>query len=102
LASLRVLRKPAERIHDLSRELDELQGRALRAIGHRVQEARSGVAALAGRLQSLSPLAVLQRGYSLTRREADDRLIHNAADLSAGQRIVTRFAQGQVVSRVEE
>jgi exodeoxyribonuclease VII large subunit len=102
LASLRVLRKPAERIHDLSRELDELQRRTLRAIGHRVQEARSGVAALAGRLESLSPLAVLQRGYSLTRREADDRLIHDAAELSVGERIVTRFAQGQVVSRVED
>jgi exodeoxyribonuclease VII large subunit len=102
LAALRVLRKPAQRIHDLARELDELQGRAGRAIGYRVQAARAAAGALAGRLESLSPLAVLQRGYSLTRREADDRLLHNAAELRAGERIVTRLAEGQVVSRVEE
>ncbi len=102
LAALRVLRRPAERIHDLSRELDELQARAGRAIGHRLRAARSAAGALTGQLESLSPLAVLQRGYSLTRRESDERLIRDAAELHAGERIVTRFAQGQVVSRVAE
>ncbi len=102
LASLRVLRRPAERIHDLSRELDDLQARASRAMGHRLRAARSAAAALAGQLESLSPLAVLQRGYSLTRRETDERLIRDAAELQSGERIVTRFAQGQVVSRVED
>jgi exodeoxyribonuclease VII large subunit len=102
LATHRVFRRPQERLHDLSRQLDDLQARACRAIGHRMEGARSTAAALAGRLESLSPLAVLQRGYSLTRRQDDDRLIQRASDLHAGQRIVTRFAEGQVVSRVEE
>jgi exodeoxyribonuclease VII large subunit len=102
LASLRVLRRPAERIHDLSRELDDLQARASRAVGHRLRAAHSAVVALAGRLESLSPLAVLQRGYSLTRRETDERLIRDAAQLRPGERIVTRLAQGQVTSRVED
>jgi exodeoxyribonuclease VII large subunit len=102
LASRRVFRKPAERLHDLSRELDDLQARASRALRHRLQHARSAAAVLAGQLESLSPLGVLQRGYSLTRRERDERLIRDAAELEPGERIVTRFAEGQVVSRVEE
>jgi exodeoxyribonuclease VII large subunit len=102
LAGHRVFRRPTERLHDLCRDLDELYARASRAMTHRIQHARSAVAALAGRLESLSPLAVLQRGYSLTQREEDDRVIDRASDLAVGERIVTRFAQGKVVSRVEE
>jgi exodeoxyribonuclease VII large subunit len=102
LAAHRVFRKPAERLHDLARELDDLQSRASRAITHRIERSRATAGALAGRLESLSPLAVLHRGYSLTRREENDRLIHQAAELQIGERIVTRFAEGQTVSRVEE
>ena len=57
--------------------------------------------ALAARLESLSPLAVLGRGYSLTQRTADGRVIRDAAELAAGEQLTTRFAQGQAVSRVE-
>ena len=56
----------------------------------------------AARLESLSPLAVLGRGYSLTQRTADGRVIRDAAELTAGQQITTRFARGEAVSRVEE
>ncbi|MEN6452492.1 MAG: exodeoxyribonuclease VII large subunit, partial [Thermoguttaceae bacterium] len=56
---------------------------------------------VASRLESLSPLSVLQRGYSLTQR-ADGRVVHAAAELVAGEEITTRFAIGRVVSRVEQ
>jgi exodeoxyribonuclease VII large subunit len=101
LASCRVLRKPAERIHDLARRLDELFGRAARAMERRLSHARHTADSLAAQLESLSPLAVLGRGYSLTRLAADDRLIRDAAELEHGEEIVTRFARGEVTSRVE-
>ena len=62
--------------------------------------ARQQTDTLAGRLESLSPLAVLGRGYSLTQRTADGRFA--AAELSPGQQITTRFAHGQAISRVEQ
>ncbi len=58
--------------------------------------------AAAARLESLSPLAVLGRGYSLTQRTADGRVIRDAAELTAGEQITTRFARGEATSRVEE
>ena len=67
----------------------------------RLRQARQQVEATAARLESLSPLAVLGRGYSLTQRTADGRLIHDAAELAPGEQISTRFARGEAVSQVE-
>jgi exodeoxyribonuclease VII large subunit len=52
-------------------------------------------------LAGLSPLAVLDRGYSLTRR-ADGSIIRDAADLDPGEVITTRFAQGTAESEVRK
>jgi exodeoxyribonuclease VII large subunit len=102
LARSPALRRPFQRVFDLARRLDEFDGRAVRAIRGRLQTARQQADAAAGRLESLSPLAVLGRGYSLTQRTSDGRLIQAAAELSPGQQITTRFGQGQTVSRVEQ
>jgi exodeoxyribonuclease VII large subunit len=96
-----VFRRPFQRIFDLSRRLDELEARAARAVRSRSRTAHQRLAAASGRLDSLSPLAVLGRGYSLTHRVSDGRLIRAASDLTPGESIATRFAYGQAVSRVE-
>ncbi|MEX0585559.1 MAG: exodeoxyribonuclease VII large subunit, partial [Pirellulales bacterium] len=63
--------------------------------------ARQRTAALTAQLDSLSPLSVLGRGYSLTHRLEDGLLVRNAGELVEGDEIVTRFAHGRVVSRVQ-
>ena len=94
-------RRPYQRVFELARRLDEWDARALRAVRGRVRTARQQTDAAAARLESLSPLAVLGRGYSLTQRMADGRVIRAAAELSPGEQISTRFARGQATSRVE-
>jgi exodeoxyribonuclease VII large subunit len=101
LAAGRVFRRPLERVHDLARRVDELQLRAARAMRNCVVRARDRLAGLSGKLESLSPLAVLRRGYSLTQRSEDGRLITNPDDVGAGQQITTRLAGGGLISRVE-
>ncbi len=101
LARHPVFRRPHQLVHDLSRCLDELETRSTRAIRHRLQAARARIDAASGQLDSLSPLAVLGRGYSLTRRTSDDSVVRNAGDLTPGDEITTRFAQGEATSRVE-
>jgi exodeoxyribonuclease VII large subunit len=102
LAGHRVFRRPYERLQLAVRRLDELQAAADRAAGNRVLRAGEAIASLAGRLESLSPLAVLGRGYSLTRRAEGGPAIRDARDLSAGDLLLTRFARGESVSRVQE
>ena len=96
-----VFRRPFQMVFELTRRLDELGGRATRAIGRRARLARQQAGAGAQRLESLSPLAVLGRGYSLTQRAADGRVVRAATELVLGQEITTRFARGQATSRVE-
>ena len=102
LAQRRVLRRPWDRVHELSRKTDELELRARHAIRRQVRTARDRLTGLAAHLESLSPLAVLARGYSLTERTADGTLVRDASQLGVGQEITTRFARGQTVSRVVE
>ena len=101
-AAHRVFRRPHERVHDLARWLDERQIQATRAVRQRLAHAHQCVAAGAGKLDSLSPLAVLGRGYSLTVRARDGQLVRDAATLSVGEQITTRLAYGHTVSRVEQ
>jgi exodeoxyribonuclease VII large subunit len=102
IASRRVFRKPLERVHELARRLDELSLRSNRAAKQRWLDARTRLDRAASQLESLSPLAVLGRGYSLTHRVRDGALVRDAADLNAGELIETRFARGRAASRVEE
>ncbi len=101
LAARRVFRRPLERVQLLERRLDELQARNQRAIERRAEIAGSVLIAKAGQLESLSPLAVFGRGYSLTTRLDDGRLVRSANQLTAGDRLRTRLAAGSVTSRVE-
>lgn len=101
LAACRVFRKPLERVQLVERHLDDVAMRARRAMARRVEVAESLVGTRAGQLESLSPLAVLGRGYSLTSRVDDGRLVRSANQLNAGEAIRTRLVDGEVTSRVE-
>jgi len=101
LAKRRIFRRPFDRVEEYSQRLDELSGRASRAIDHRIRLARRRLDETTARLESLSPLAVLGRGYSLTLHREDGRVVRAASEVAAGDQIVTRLAKGQIVSRVE-
>jgi exodeoxyribonuclease VII large subunit len=96
-----IFRRPYQQVFERARLLDDLGARLHRAMKIHLQTARQRAAATAARLESLSPLAVLGRGYSLT-QHADGRVVRSAAELAHGQRILTRFAIGRAMSRVEE
>ena len=56
---------------------------------------------IANRLAGLNPKAVLERGYSITRRVEDGRLVKAPADLTVGDALVTELAgENFVESRV--
>lgn len=102
LAARRVFRRPLDWLRDWAQHLDELDRRSRAAVESQVETARQRLAAAAGQLESLSPLAVLARGYSLTCRQSDGQVIRNWRETSPGEQIVTRLSQGTLISRVEE
>jgi exodeoxyribonuclease VII large subunit len=102
LAGRPCFRRPADRVAEARARVAELHGRLHRAIGHRLLVQRQRVEAIAARLDDLSPLAVLRRGYSLTRREGDPGVVRTAEEVAVGTRIVTLLGAGELISRVEE
>jgi exodeoxyribonuclease VII large subunit len=101
LAQRPCLRRPLERIREAERHLDELDERLKRALPVRLERARQRLEAAASRLEGLSPLRVLGRGYSLTRRLDDLSVVRAAEQVQAGDWLVTQVQGGRIVSRVE-
>jgi exodeoxyribonuclease VII large subunit len=100
LAARPVLARPERPLLDWTRRLDETEVRLQQSLAQQIRHTRRQLEGLAARLDGLSPLAVLGRGYSLTFDHETGTLIRSPEQLRAGQWIRTRFASGQVVSQV--
>ncbi len=101
LARRAVFTRPLERVHHLGRRLDEQATYLDQRIKLQLREQHNRLAALGGKLETLSPLGVLQRGYSLTQARQTGRLITQVGRLRPGEQLITRFAQGSAVSTVD-
>jgi exodeoxyribonuclease VII large subunit len=102
-----VLETRLQRI-DLARILDRKRGDLRRGVDRLDSAARSFVIAkrsrlqlAAGKIDALSPLAILQRGYAIC-RDAEGRIAKEASRFSAGDLLDARLARGSVECRVEK
>lgn len=101
IATQRPFRRPFELIQDRSRKLDELAMHGNSAVRRQLREYESRLATISGKIDSLSPLAVLARGYTITQDSRTGGVIRAASRMRVGQTIVTRFSQGTAVSKIE-
>ena len=93
IASARALRTPIH-IIDLQRmKLDMLSGRQAAGIRSRVSRARAGFSELAARLDALSPLRVLARGYAIP-TAPDGSAVTGVAALTPGGEFFLRMRDG--------
>ena len=75
----------------------------LRELAHvRFKELKNRLSATEARLRLLGPEQVLARGYSITMDAASGAVLRDAAKVKAGQKMKTRLAKGEVLSRVEK
>ncbi len=97
----RRLGDPATRLAPVRLALADLTGRLAAAGQARLAAPRLRLTGLAARLDALSPLAILGRGYALVRRADDGRLVTDAARVLPGDRIDIRLERGELAARVE-
>ena len=88
------LAQAGERLRMASRALAEL-------IRRHVDAARRQHGPLASQLEALSPLRVLERGYSIVQLE-DGRIVRRASDAPAGTQIRVRMHEGRLAAEVRE
>ena len=96
------LSDPGRKLREHQQWLDELSEDLLRSFHKRLSEFKAQLAHETGRLNALSPLAVLDRGYSIAHQLPAETIVRDAASLNIGDRLRITFAQGRSVCRVEE
>ena len=100
-SALRLTHELKNSVTVLRQQLPNFYQRMAHRIESAAAERKQNLRRLEVQLRALSPLAVLDRGYSLT-QTADGAVVRDAAGLKKGTMLKTRFAKGSVISEVKE
>ncbi len=82
-------------------KLDAATGRLHAGIGRRHDRAAARLGTVVGRLESMSPLAVLGRGYAVCWNDDRTAILRVAADVAAGDRVHVTLHDGELSCVVE-
>lgn len=96
------LRDPGKKLRDLRLRADELLFRIENRVSERIGRLRSELKGVAGRLDSLSPLSVLARGYSITTTVPEGKIVQDKDQVNIGDRVRIRLKKGGLQCNVEE
>lgn len=88
-------------INQLHQRIDDLETACRTSVTRRLGDAERDLYALAQRLNTLSPLATLERGYSISRK-MDGEVLISTEQTAVGDRIEVQLAHGHLACRVEE
>lgn len=100
LEQSRVLRNPVAVVDDQRMRLDSAQRRLAMALERTLRRGRVELAGLAGRVDAMSPLKVLSRGYAIAK--AEGRTVTTVEQVQPGQAMDVLVADGVYHCRVEE
>lgn len=96
------LKYPERILLDKWQSLDLLNERIDASFRRALTKAENRLGEAAARLDSLSPVAVLARGYSIARRTSDGHVITKLSDVKNGEMIETLVSDGKLISEVKE
>jgi len=89
---------PARRLQNERQRLDEMTRRWNAAESHRLQFAKEKINGMENRLQALSPLAVLKRGYAVVTK--DTSVVTSTSQIQVNDSLRVRIQDGEFNSRV--
>ncbi|TMP19582.1 exodeoxyribonuclease VII large subunit [Pseudoalteromonas sp. S2893] len=90
---------PDKKLSQASHQLMQIQTRLEQAMQHKLQHAQNSLALQASRLDSVSPLNVLARGYSIT-KTPQGKVVKSVDHIKAGDVLITELADGAIKSTV--
>jgi exodeoxyribonuclease VII large subunit len=124
IARHEIFRRPLDRLREMNQLLDDRQRAASAALQNRLRSADQRLGAAEPRLRlgargwfamrtarldsmdrqlnAIAPPAVLRRGYTMTMLKKTGQILRTAADPKPGDRILTRFPDGQTESVVAD
>jgi exodeoxyribonuclease VII large subunit len=101
-AEILLVRHPGRWVTEYSHRLSQLFQRLTMAQRASLRLMRQETRGAMEKLQTLSPLAILERGYSITRILPSLKIIRQASALKPEDRVQVKVHQGEFIARVEE
>ena len=100
LQNKRVLRDPMAVIEDKRMMLDHVQKNLSYAAAARLARPRQELGQLAAKLDAMSPLKVLGRGFAMVTDDSG-QIVKRAADVAVGSQVTAKVGEGSLLCRVE-
>ena len=94
------LRDPVTNINEQRKELVYLTEKLSSLINSVLESNKSKISALAGKLDALSPLSVISRGYALV--EKDDKPVTSVKNLMVGENVLIKLSDGTIKANVTD
>lgn len=94
------IKQPFVRFQRSQQRLDDLVQRLNLLTSHAVGSEWKKLLAISGKLESLNPLHVLKRGYTITTSVENSQPVTEISVFRKGDRIETRFLKGSIISEI--
>ena len=91
---------PERRVKDICLKYETLSARLSNSVNNRLARAEHRLTLAARMLNTVSPLATLERGFAIVTRGTDGALVTDAGSLQVGDEIQARVARGSVRATV--
>lgn len=85
-----------------TQRIDDVTGQLCFAIEQRLKTEDLHLEGLINRLESLNPLSILKRGYSITSLTEQNKVLHSTEGLKKGDKVRSRLSKGEFISEVLE
>ena len=95
-------RNPHEKAEGYGLRVSQLTKELSGAIQQIMGERENQVKQLVSNLDNLSPLAILKRGYSITRKYPSDEIVKDALAVVRGEKVRVKLYRGEILCEVEE
>lgn len=97
----RLDRALSNRVEMFSMRLDSLAGSFRHHMASRLENLERDIENRSGRLESLNPFRVLERGYSIVSEEKTGRVVEDSSTLRKSDGLVVRFHRGRAFCTVD-
>ncbi len=92
---------PRSRVIKINEKLDELRNNLFKTLLIYLKERQSKLRAQTAKLEALNPLAILARGYSITRTLPEGAVVKDANRVTLDKKLEVLLARGSLYCRVE-
>jgi len=95
------LRNPIRGVENLRPVVSGLEKNLFQNIRYFLEMKKQTMRGLLGKLDSLNPLAVLERGYSITRKIPSLQILKDSSAVEAGEEVEVKLFRGTLLCQVE-